>query len=256
MGDLVRALAQAYQDLVPRGRHRWQLLCLILVGAAIPLTELLVTKIFTDAITGDGTESLADLAPQLALFAGLFLATRVAHYAQRTYRVTFFEHAFTTRESTQPANVESWQWALGLELVTILTAVTQMVVMAACFVLLAPGFGLVNAILLSVLAEVLGRLFTRQATQQRQYVELGRARERVATHVRVRSRIASAELGGLISSVGVLTLLVVLLAMSLNGVISASSTIVLFLGLRMQNSTFATLSGAVMRFARARANSY
>lgn len=256
MRDLVRALAQAYRDLVPAGRHRWQLLSLILVGAAIPLTELLVTKIFTDAITGDGTASLAELAPQLVLFAGLFLATRVSHYAQRTYRVTFFEHALTAGERTRPSNIESWKWALGLELVTILTAVTQMVVLATCFVLLAPAFGLVNVILIAVLAEVLGRLFTRQATEQRQYVERGRARDHVATHVRVRSRIASAELGGLISSVGVLTLLLVLLAMSLSGVISASNTIVLFLGLRMQNSTFASLSGAVMRFARARANSY
>ena len=39
--------------LIPSGRHRWQLLALMLVGAAIPLTELLVTKIFTDTITSD-----------------------------------------------------------------------------------------------------------------------------------------------------------------------------------------------------------
>jgi hypothetical protein len=255
MRDLARELARAYRDLVPSGRHRWQLLSLILVGAAIPLTELLVTKIFTDAITSDGTSTLVDMAPQLVLFIVLFLATRVAHYAQRTYRVTFFEAAFSAGDRPPP-NLESWRWALGLELITILTAVTQMIVMAACFVLLAPVFGAVNVILIAVLAEVLGRLFTRQSTEQRQYVERGRAKERVATHTRVRSRIVSAETGGLISSVGVLLLLVVLLAMSINGLISASNTIVLFLGLRMQNSTFSTLSGAVMRFARARANSY
>jgi hypothetical protein len=51
-------------------------------------------------------------------------------------------------------------------------------------------------------------------------------------------------------------LLVALLAMSINGLISASSTIVLFLGLRLQSSTFHALSGGVMRFARAQANSY
>lgn len=255
MRDLARALARAYRDLVPRGRHRWQLLSLILVGAAIPLTELLVTKIFTDAITSDSTTTLTELAPQLALFAVLFLATRVAHFAQRTYRVTFFEAAFKAGDRQIP-NLESWRWALGLELVTILTAVTQMIVMAACFVFLAPVFGAINVILVAVLAEVMGRLFTRQSAEQRHYVERGRAKDRVATHTRVRSRIVSAETGGLISSVGVLILLVVLLAMSINGLISASNTIVLFLGLRMQNSTFSTLSGAVMRFARAQANSY
>ena len=87
-------------------------------------------------------------------------------------------------------------------------------------------------------------------------MELGRAKTQVATHVRVRSRIVSAEIGGLISSIGALVLLIALLAMSINGLISASSTIVLFLGLRLQNSTFTTLSGGVMRFARALANSY
>lgn len=256
MQDLGRALAGACRDLIPLGRHRAQLLALIMVGAAIPLTELLVTKIFTDAITQGSAATLADLGPQLVLFAVLFLATRVAHYAQRTYRVTFFEAAFSADGDRQTPAIESWRWALGLELVTILTAITQMVVMAACFVLLAPVFGVVNLVLIIVLAQVLGRLFARQSTEQRGYVELGRAKQPVATHVRVRSRIVSAEVGGLVSSIGVLALLVILLAMSINGLISASSTIVLFLGLRMQNSTFSTLSGGVMRFARARANTY
>ncbi len=253
---LPRALAQTYQDLVPRGRHRWRLLSLVLVGAAIPLTELLVTKIFTDVITGGTTQSLAELAPQLVLFAVLFLGTRVAHYAQRIDRVRFLEAAFGADERAFPANVESWRWALGLELVTILTATIQVFVMAACFVLLAPVFGVVNVVLIAVLAEILGRLFTRQSVEQRRYVESGRARARIATHVRVRSRIVSAEVGGLISAVGVLLLLVVLLAMSINGLVSPANTIVLFLGLRMQNSTLSTLSGSVMRFARARANSW
>jgi hypothetical protein len=138
----------------------------------------------------------------------------------------------------------------------VLTALTQMLAMAAYFVVLAPVFGALNLLLIAVLAEVLGRLFARQRAEQRGYVELGRAKAQVATHVRVRSRIVSAEVGGLVSSIGALLLLIALLAMSINDLISASSTIVLFLGLRLQNSTFSTLSGSVMRFARALANSY
>ncbi len=138
----------------------------------------------------------------------------------------------------------------------MLTAVTQMLAMAAYFIVLAPEFGALNLVLIAVLAEALGRLFTRQRAAQRDYVELGRAKTQVATHVRMRSRIVSAEIGGLLSSVGALLLLIALLVMSINDVISASSTIVLFLGLRLQNSTFTTLSGSVMRYARALANSY
>lgn len=256
MRELARALARTCGTLIPSGRHRWQLLALVMVGAAIPLTELMVAKIFTDIITTQSAASLNQLAPQLAVFVLLFLATRVAHYVQRTYRVTYFAGVFRSADRTHPANIESWQWALGMELVTVLTSVTQMLLMAAYFVVLAPVFGAINLLLILILAEVLGRLFTRQRAEQRGYVELGRAKAQVATHVRVRSRIVSAEIGGLISSAGALVLLVSLLAMNINGLISASSTVVLFLGLRMQNSTFSTLSGSVMRFARALANSY
>jgi hypothetical protein len=256
MRELARALARTCATLIPGTRHRWQLLALVMVGAAIPLTELMVAKIFTEIITEERSTSLDRLAPQLAIFVLLFLATRVAHYVQRTYRVTFFEGVFRSAGRTHPAHIESWQWALGLELVTVLTAVTQMLAMAAYFMVLAPVFGALNLLLIAVLAEALGRLFTRQRTAQRGYVELGRARTQVATHVRVRSRIVSAEVGGLVSSVGALLLLIGLLVMSSNALISASSTIVLFLGLRLQNSTFTTLSGSVMRYARALANSY
>ena len=39
MHNLARARAQAVRILVPASRHRWGLLGLVLVGAAIPLTD-------------------------------------------------------------------------------------------------------------------------------------------------------------------------------------------------------------------------
>lgn len=39
------------RDRSPMQRHCWQLLALVMVGAAIPLTELMVTTIFTEIIT-------------------------------------------------------------------------------------------------------------------------------------------------------------------------------------------------------------
>ena len=156
MRELARALARTCFTLIPAGRHRWQLLALVMVGAAIPLTELMVTKIFTEIITKERAASLNHLVPQLAIFVLLFLATRVAHYAQRTYRVTFFEGVFRSADRAHPAHIESWQWALGLELVNVLTSVTQMLLMAAYFVVLAPLFGAVNLVLIALLAEALG----------------------------------------------------------------------------------------------------
>lgn len=256
MWELAKDLAQTCRNLVPRGRYRWQLLAIVLVGAAIPLTELLITKIFSTVITDQDMSSLTDAAPQMAAFAALFLITRVAHYAQRTYRVTFFEGVFASSTRKFAANIESWRWAVGMELVNILTSFTQLVAMAALFTVLAPAFGLINGLFVLVLIDIVGRLFTRQRSEQRGYVERARAKERIASHVRVRSRIVSAEVGVLVSSVGTLLLLVGLLIMSIEGLISSANTIVLFIGLRMQNSYFSGLSGSIMRYARARANSY
>ena len=49
-------------------------------------------------------------------------------------------------------------------------------------------------------------------------------------------------------------LLAGLIVMSINGLVDISTTVVLFLGARLQNGTVASLSGAVMRYARAVAN--
>ena len=43
---------------------------------------------------------------------------------------------------------------------------------------------------------------------------------------------------------------------SIEGMISLSNTIVFFLGLRLQNTTFSSVSSSLMRFARAKANSF
>jgi hypothetical protein len=47
-----------------------------------------------------------------------------------------------------------------------------------------------------------------------------------------------------------------LIYFGITGAISLANTIVLFLGLRLQNTTFSTISSSLMRFARAKANSF
>lgn len=259
MRDLARALARAFAQLIPAGRHRWQALALVLIGTAIPVTELLVTRMFTQIISvtaGHPGLSMRDLAPQLMAFCVLFVTTRFAHYGQRIYRVHYFERVFRAGPRAASASAESWRWALGMELVGILTFLAQLAVMAAMFTVLDPVFGLLNLALLALLMEVVGRIFARQRVTQRSFVERKRAGDHVSPFVKLRSRVVSAEAGGFFSSAGIILLLIALIAMSLNGLVAAADTIVLFLGLRMQNSTFIGLSGAVMRMARAHANTY
>jgi hypothetical protein len=253
VSHLLAALLRAGRAILPEGRQRVQLLALVLVGSAIPLAELMVTKLFTDVVTAESSATLGQLAPQLAVFLGLFLATRCAHFAQRVARVRFFEHVFRGGTPGWGPAQESWRWALGLELVNILTFATQVVAMLAFFTVLSPPFGAADLVLVVVLLEMVGRLYARLVATQHGFAERQRAGQPVSSHERVRSRILSTELAGLGSSVGVLVLLVGLVAMGVAGVVSTSDTIVLFLGLRMQNSTIGALSGSVMRFARAEA---
>ncbi len=255
MRELLRRTLLAARDLARGPRHHGQLAGIILVGAAIPLAELLVLKVFTELITEQvGTADVRAVAPQVALFLLLVVAAQAVHYAQRTYRVTFLAEVLGTEPPQRSAQRESWQWAQALEVVGILTALTQLAVTAGLFLALAPAFGLLNVVLLWVLLEGLGRIFLTQVDAQRGYVERGRARDPVATHTRVRSRIVSSERATVLAAMGSTVLMLVLLGMAFAGAISPANTIVLFLGLRMQRSTFSTLAGSTVRFARAAAH--
>lgn len=255
MPTLVRALVDSFAQLIPV-RFRWAAAVLVLIGTAIPVTELLVTRMFTQLITTTATQQIAvgELTGQLVVFSALFVLTRLTHYGQRVYRVHFFDRAFRGRASPTSPTVESWEWALALELMNVLTLGAQLVVMAVLFTVIAPLFGLVNVALLLVLLDLVGRIFRRQASVQWRYVQRRRSGETVTPFVKLRSRVASAELGGIVSSGGVVVLLCALVAMNVAGVVTPANTIVLFLGLRMQNSTVNGLSGAVMRLARAQAH--
>jgi hypothetical protein len=103
--------------------------------------------------------------------------------------------------------------------------------------------------------QVYGKLFSNQLDAQRGFLEAKRNKELITNAVRIGSRIKSGEIGILISGIAMLILLAVLIYFSYIGGISTSNTIVLFFGLKMQNSNFSNISTALMRFARARTNS-
>ena len=242
--------------LVPKGKYRWQLVLLVMIGAAIPVTELLVAKLFTDLVIAGSSKPLSEIILQLALFAALFVSTRTINYLQKTYRVKFFDKAFGADTREKSKTKESWEWAMGLELVNVLSFLTQLFVIAFFFFALSPLFAALNMLLVLIVLQVMGVLFKRQLKKQRGFVEKKRAKKEVTPAERLGSRIQQAEFGTLLASFGVVVLLGVLIWFSLDGVVSLSNTIVLFLGLRLQNTTFSSVSSSLMRFARAKANSF
>ena len=117
-------------------------------------------------------------------------------------------------------------------------------------------FAGLNLLLVIIVLEVFGRLFRKQQIIQRGYVEAKRNKEAVAPAERLGSRIQTAEFGTLLASFLVVALMGVLIWLSISGVIELSNTIVFFLGLRLLNTTFSSVSSSLMRFARAKANSF
>jgi len=242
--------------LVPKGRFRWQLVLLVLIAAAIPVTELLVAKLFTDLVVEGAGRPIAELVIAVAVFALLFASTRVANYLQKTYRVKFFDKAFDADDRERSATKESWEWAMGLELVNVLSFLTQLFVIGGFFFLLNPAIAAINLVLILVVLQVMGVLFGKQLKKQRGFVEKKRAKKPVTPAERLGSRIQQAEFGTLLASFAIVLMLGALIWFSFEGMISLSNTIVFFLGLRLQNTTFSSVSSSLMRFARAKANSF
>jgi hypothetical protein len=256
MRGMSSLLWKSARQMIPKGKYRWQLILLVIIAAAIPVTELLVAKLFTDLVVSGSGKSTAEIMTSVVLFALLFATTRVANYVQKTYRVKFFDKSFGANERKKNANEESWEWAMALELVNVLSFITQMMVIATFFFFLDLTFAAINLAFLLVLLQVIGVLFVRQFKTQRSFVQKRRAKEVVTPAERLGARIQQAEFGTLLASAGVVVLFVLLIVLSINGAISLANTIVLFLGLRLQNTTFSSVSSSLMRFARAKAQSF
>jgi hypothetical protein len=245
MNKLARELWQSARLLVPTNKFRAQLILLIFIAAAIPVTELLVAKLFTDLVINGANKPLSAILLNLVVFGLLFVATRVANYLQKTYRVKFFEKAFGADDREKTAQGESWEWAMALELV-----------ITVFFFFLSPLMAGVTLLFLIILLQVMGVRFASQLLTQRGFVEKRRAKEKVSPAERLGSRIQSAEMTTLLASFFIVSLMVLLIFLSIEGLVSLSSTIVFFLGLRLLNTTLSSVSSALMRFARAKANSF
>ncbi len=248
---VARELKAAFHDLFTTRKYRLILVSLVLIAAFISVSELAVAKLFTGIILNEGTMSDAKLAILVTGFFLFFAATRAGHYFQRIYRVNVFDKAFKASKSDVKGSRENWRWSLAFELTNLLSTCTQLVVIISFFTYLNWMFGILNIIIVLFIFRVYGKLFTKQIEAQRGFVLAKRNKKPVKNSVRIGTRIKSGETGILISGSAMLILLAALLYGSYTGELSASNTVVLFFGLRMQNSNLSNISSGLMRFARA-----
>ncbi len=252
---VAKELYAALIDLFATNRYRLVLLGLVLIAAMISISELAVAKLFTQIILNEGSMSQTMLALLVTVFFLFFGLTRGGQFLQRLYRVKFFDNAFKASKNEVTGAKDNWRWSLAFELTNLLSSITQLGVILVFFTYLNWSFGLLNLLIVLIVFQVYGKLFNKQIEAQRGFVVAKNNKAPIPNVVRIGTRIKSGETGILISSIAMLILLAMLIYLSYTGEISESNTIVLFFGLRMQNSNFSNISTALMRFARARTHS-
>lgn len=252
---ILAKIRETLQLLFPKGKFRAILLGLVLLSSAISVSELLVAKLFTKIISGEDKLTSQQMILNTAVLLLFFTVTRVGHFFQKIYRVNVFEGSIKSANLKSSQSQESWQWSLAFEVTSLLSLMTQLIVVSAFFFTLNVVFSVINLILMLIIFQILGALFKHQLGAQRGFRESRKAKEVVANSVRVATRIKSGEIGALASGLGMILLLTILIYLSYEGELTTADTIVFFFGLKMQTSNLANFSAGLMRFARAFANS-
>lgn len=246
---IFRETIQGFRLLFPRGRFRWILVILSGIAAAISVSELLVMKFFSKLILEEAKIESSTFTLLVVGFLIFFIVTRLGQYFQRSYRVTAFERSFKAMNRERSKKEENAEWLMAFELTNILSYCVQLVAILAFFALIQPFVALINIVIIAGILHVLGRIFQRQLIVQRELAsrkgaEAPRAADRHAHRVR------AGEGGALASGAGMLLLLAVLLFFSIDGQISVSNTLVIFLGARLQNSVLSNTARSLAKYAR------
>ena len=247
-------LRKSLLDLFPTNKFRLVLISLILIAAFISVSELALAKLFTQIILHEDTIEKNQL---ILLLIGFFLFygfTRAGQFAQRLYRLRLFDKAFKAKdgENTAISAKENWRWSQALELTNISSTLTQLAVIISFFFYLNWQFALVTLFSTLLVLEILGRLFSKQISAQRGFAKARKNKVKISNAIKVRTRIKSGEVGTLWAGFAMILMLAALLYLNYIDEISAQNTVVIFFGLRMQNSSLSSISTSLMRFARAK----
>ena len=255
MRTIFTQLRSTFLQLFPTRKLRLILVSLVLIAAFVSVSELAVAKLFTSIILKEDSMDKNTLILLVVLFFIFFTLTRTGQFFQRIYRLRVFDKAFQVSEEELSYNKDNWRWSLAIELSTVLSTLTQMGAVMLLFIYFNPIFALFNAVVVLTTIAILGRLFEKQIEAQRGFVQARKLKNPVANSIRVSTRIKMGEFGILIAGISMIVLLGALLYFNYVGEIEAGNVVVLFLGLRMQNSNLSGISTGLMRFARARTHS-
>lgn len=252
LGDFARAFTQLFSH----ARSRVEVSALLLTMAMLPVSELVVTRMFSHLIIAGPERYAADregVIRSAAVFFVAFALARALHHVVRLNRVRVFRRGFDSSGETRAASQEAWSWAAAFELSTALVALIQLAAFCVLFAFVDLGSGLANVVIVGLVLTLIATIYRRQHAHQVRYLTEGHRHSSTAIGDRVGKRIRDAELGAVVASLAMAGSLAVVLYRALHGEIAGADAIVLFIGLRMMYSQVGNLSASAMRFARVRA---
>lgn len=253
---MYRDFFRAFTELFSARRSRGEIAALLLVMALLPVSELVVTHMFSRLILQGAERYDADpngVIRSGAIFFLAFAMSRALHHVVRLNRVRVFRRGFELSGEQRPPSKEAWSWAAAFELSTAMVSLIQIVAFCSLFTYLDVLFGLLNLLIAAGVLTLVAGIYRRQLSHQIAYLAEGNKPGGTAVGERVGKRIRDAELGAIVASLAMAGSLGLVLVRAIQGGLSGPDAIVLFIGLRMLYSQVGNLSASAMRFARVKA---
>jgi hypothetical protein len=254
---LFKDFRKAFGELFSTGRGRTEVSGLLLLMALLPVSELVVTRMFSHLILRDPTGKF-EREPHAVIRSGLiffvaFALSRALHHIVRLNRVRIFRRAFEASAVERPASKEAWSWAGAFELSTAMVGLIQVAAFSGLFFWVSWQFGVPNLVIVAGVMSMIAAIYRRQLRAQMTWLGSGKPPGQGEVGMRVGRRIRDAELGAVVASFAMACSLGAVLVLTIKGKVAGADAFVLFIGLRMLYSQVGNLSASAMRFARVKA---
>ncbi|MFL6021699.1 MAG: hypothetical protein ACJ72O_00015 [Marmoricola sp.] len=249
---------KAFGELFSTTRGRSEVSGMLLLMALLPVSELVVTRMFSHLILRDHPQEMYAREPHAFLrSAGIFFLafalSRGLHHLVRLNRVRIFRRAFDASAEQRPASKEAWSWAGAFELSTAMVGLIQVAAFCGLFFWVSPIFGIANLVIVTGVMSTIAFIYRHQLTAQMTWLGSGKPPGQGEVGMRVGRRIRDAELGAVVASFAMACSLGAVLFTAAKGKVGGADAFVLFIGLRMLYSQVGNVSASAMRFARVKA---
>ena len=251
MKNITTQLWETTTDLFPTRKELRTVMGVTLLAVSISVSEILLAHFFSLIILPSEPRDTKDLIFLGAIFLALFSMLRLVSFAKEHYRINIFEKSLA-KSSSESQVANSWRWATAMELTSLLTLYGRLIFISALLFFFSPIFGICNLVIGMGIFRILSSQLRKQFRNQYKFREEQQAKRPVTNAEKVRTRVISAELGSLMSSIGLIILLSVLILLFAIESINPAKAFVLFIAVRMIGQIYSGLSSGLMRFARAR----